>query len=264
MLVASTIALRRRLGDGAATKREPYRLPAQAPAWWHAAERVAWRYAPDYEAEPAQRARFHYVRVKLIGDPIARLVADVAGERPGTLGTLFDIGTGRGQLPILLLELGRATRARGFDWDEAKVAEANLAARQHGEQGALDAEFTVADATEAAVAPADTVLLIDVLHYLTLDEQDRLLERAADAVRPGGRLVVREADTKRGWRSIMTLAEELFFTAVRFNRGARVRFRPARDIVARLEARGLECIVRPAWGKTPFSNVLVVGSRPPE
>jgi hypothetical protein len=105
------------------------------------------------------------------------------------------------------------------------------------------------------------VLLIDVIHYMTIDQQDALLSRAAAAVRAGGHLIVREADTERGWRSWMTLAEELLFTALRFNRGARVRFRPASEVVARLQAAGLTCRVEPAWGKTPFSNVLIIGER---
>jgi SAM-dependent methyltransferase len=264
LLVFGFVAARRRLAPARVGKRKPYRLPEDAPEWWHAAERVAWRYAPSYETEPAERARFHYVRVKLVGDPVSKLVANVEGEDPGVLGEVFDLGTGRGQLPILLLELGRASSARGVDWDEGKIAEANRAARQAGEREALPAAFEVGDATDAAVEPADTVLLIDLLHYLTLAEQDDVLTRAAAAVRPGGRVVVREADTERGWRSFMTWAEELVFTAVRFNRGARVRFRPAREIVAALQSAGLACDVLPAWGKTPFSNVLVVGRRPVE
>ena len=259
-LVYLGMSLRR--SSASAKARAPYRLPPAAPAWWHAAERLAWRFAPSYETEPAERARFHYVRIKLIGDPVTRLVADVAGEADGALGELLDIGTGRGQMALMLLELGRATGAHGFDWDEHKIAEAKqAAAASSGAQAALPASFEVADAATAPLRPADTVLLIDVLHYLTIAEQDALLGRAAEAVRPGGRLLVREADTERGWRSWVTLLEELLFTAVRFNRGARVRFRPAREIVAALEARGLACEVRPAWGRTPFSNVLIVAAR---
>ncbi|MBW2453120.1 MAG: DUF2062 domain-containing protein [Deltaproteobacteria bacterium] len=243
-------------------ERKPYRLPANAPKWWRAVERVARRYAPLSErSTPAERTRFHYVRVKLLGDPVTQLIADLAGKGEDVLGAVLDIGTGRGQLPIVLLELGRAAEAQGFDWDDEKVAQARAAAES---EPPLCATFAVADATTADFAPADTVLLIDVAHYLTLAEQDDLLERAAAAVRPGGRLIVREADTERGWRSWVTLAEELVFTTIRFNRGKRVRFRPAREIVAILEAAGLACDVQPAWGKTPFSNVLILGSRPQE
>ena len=110
--------------------------------------------------------------------------------------------------------------------------------------------------------PADTVMLIDVIHYLTLEEQDALLANEPHA-RCGrsGRLVVREADTERGWRSWVTLAEEKFFTLLRFNRGARVQFRAASSIVKVLEGAGLVCEVQPAWGGTPFSNVLIIGRR---
>ena len=235
---------------------EPYRLPADAPPWVHAVERVAGRYSPADGATAAERSRFHYVRTKLLGDPVARMIADVEGEGEGALGEVLDIGTGRGQLPILLVELHRASRARGVDWDGEKVEAGNRAA------AGLDVTLSQGDARTADYPPADTVLLIDLIHYFTLPEQDEILRRAAAAVRPGGRLLVREADTDRGWRSAVTLLEERVFTAVRFNKGERVRFRPAREIVSLLEAGGLGCEVRPAWGKTPFANVLVIGRRP--
>lgn len=234
---------------------EPYRLPPEAPPWVHAVERVAGRYAPADGATAAERSRFHYVRTKLLGDPVARMIADIEGEDPGALGEVLDIGTGRGQLPILLVELGRATSARGVDWDAAKVEAGNKAA------SGLPISLAQGDARTAEYTPADTVLLIDLIHYFTIEEQDAILRRAAAAVRPGGRLLVREADTERGLRSAVTLLEERVFTALRYNRGERVRFRPAREIVARLEEAGLLCAVRPAWGKTPFANVLVIGRR---
>jgi uncharacterized protein (DUF2062 family)/SAM-dependent methyltransferase len=237
---------------------EPYRLPPDAPPWVQAVERVAGRYAPADGATAAERSRFHYVRTKLLGDPVARMVAGAEGEADGALGEVLDIGTGRGQLPILLVELGRASRAHGLDWDEEKVAAGRKAASA-GE--ALPVELVQGDARTAEYPPADTVLLIDLLHYFTIEEQDSILARAAEAVRPGGRILVREADTERGLRSAVTLLEERIFTGLRYNRGERVRFRPAREIAARLEAAGLACEVRPAWGRTPFSNVLVVGRR---
>lgn len=249
------LTLKRRLKP--AGKREPYRLPPEAPPWVQAVERVASRYAPPDEWTPAQKARFHYVRVKLLGDPIARLIADIEGQGEGALGEVLDIGTGAGQLPLLLLELGRATKARGVDWDEAKINDAQRAAGDR-------ATFARGDARRAELGQADTVLLIDLLHYFRIDEQDAILRRAAAAVRPGGRILVREADTEQGFRSFVTLLEERIFTFVRWNRGERVRFRPAREIRAILEGLGFTCRTVPAWGGTPFSNVLILGARPRE
>ncbi|MBV9949108.1 MAG: DUF2062 domain-containing protein [Myxococcales bacterium] len=241
--------------------RPPYRLPPDAPPFLVTVERVATRYASPTSASPLERTRFHYLRAKLTTDPLAKLVAGLAADLPGGLGALLDVGCGRGQVSLLLLELGCASSSRGIDWDESKVATGRRAAGAHDGMPALAASFACGDARTEAYEPADTVLLVDILHYFSAPEQDALLERAAAAVRPGGRLVVREADTERGWRSALTWLEESFFTRVRWNRGERVAFRPARAIVARLEASGLRCEVRPAWGATPFSNVLVVGGR---
>ncbi len=241
----------------------PYRLPPDAPPWIVAAERVASRYAAPESPSAADKSLFHYVRIKLSIDPVARLIADVEGDRDGALGDVLDIGTGRGQLPILLLELGRATSAHGLDWDETKIDAARRAAATRPDGRApVPATFAREDARRFEATPSDTVLLIDLLHYFTIEEQDAILRNAADHVKPGGRLLVREADTERGWRSFATLLEEKLFTAVRFNRGERVRFRPARDIASSLEARGFRCEIVPAWGSTPFSNVLIVARRP--
>lgn len=263
-LTYCAVALKRTLSPASGGRRiEPYRLPEDAPPWVLAVERVASRYCPPEDSTPAQRTRFHYVRIKLLGDPIARLIADIAGDGDGALGEVLDVGTGAGQLPILLLELGRATRARGLDWDRAKIEDAQRAAEggPEGSRPALEAEFYRADAREAEMGEADTVLLIDLLHYFRVGEQDAILRRAAAAVRPGGRLLVREADTEQGWRSFITLLEERVFTTLRFNRGERVRFRSSREISALLAGLGFACETRPAWGKTPFSNVLILATR---
>ncbi len=238
------------------TKREPYKLPANAPPWVAAVERVAARYSGDESA--SAKAQFNYVRIKLLTDPIAKLIADIAGDAQGALGRVFDVGTGRGQLPILLLELERATAAAGCDWDRAKIQRGVAAAAL---APALEVSLSAGDARTTPIEASDTVLLVDLLHYFTVEEQDALLRRAAQAVLPGGRLIVREADTERGWRSRVTLLEERIFTFLRFNRGERVKFRAARELSALLESEGLSVEVRPAWGKTPFSNVLILGQR---
>jgi SAM-dependent methyltransferase len=225
-------------------------LPFDAPPCVTAVERVAGRYASPASPRAVERALFHWVRTKLLGDPVAKIVAELAS------GSLLDVGTGRGQVPLLLLLLGRVSRVRGIDWDAAKIAAASRAAE------GLDASFLQGDARTAPLEPCDTVLLIDVLHYFTVAEQDAILDRAAAAVRPGGRILVREADATAGWRSLATFWEERLFTSLRVNRGERLRFRPARDLVRRLEVAGLSCEVRPAWAGTPFSNVLVIGRRP--
>jgi uncharacterized protein (DUF2062 family)/SAM-dependent methyltransferase len=256
-LVWAIVALKRALA-GPPKQRPAYRLPDHAPPWVQAVERVAARFASPGSRTATERTSFHYVRLKLLMDPVAKMISTIAGDADGALGHVVDVGGGRGQLPILLVELGRATSAHTIDWDEDKVNQGRAAAAR---DGGLPITFERGDARNAEIAEADTVLLIDLLHYCHAAEQDEILRRAARAVRPGGRLVVREADTERGIRTFLTKASERLFTLIRFNVGDRVEFRAAREIAAVLEEEGLSTEIAPAWGKTPYSNVWIVARR---
>jgi uncharacterized protein (DUF2062 family)/2-polyprenyl-3-methyl-5-hydroxy-6-metoxy-1,4-benzoquinol methylase len=191
-----------------------------------------------------------YVALKLRTDPVADLVASI-----GPLGDVVDVGAGRGQLGVFLLEAGRITTLKGLDWDSHKVEVARSAAN------GLSAQFDVADARTATLPEADTVLLIDVLHYLGIEEQRALVERAAASLRAGGRLVVREADRSAGWRARLTVLAERVGRAVGMNRGARLAFTSAGELAEMLERSGLDTSVAAAAQGTPLANVLLVGAR---
>ncbi len=192
----------------------------------------------------------HYVRAKIASDPVVREVASI-----GRLGEVADVGCGRGQMLVALLETAAATRGVGFDWDAAKIEVARAAA------AGLPATFESGDILVHTIAACDTVLLIDVLHYLTDTEQDDLLCRAAAAARQ--RVVVRELDPHCGWRSRVARVHEAVVTGLGINRGARIRVRPVSAITSALEAGGFTVSVAPCWGTTPFANVLIVGTRTP-
>ena len=199
-----------------------------------------------------------YVTSKLAHDPVVRAVATLA--RAENFGEVLDVGCGRGQMALVLLLGGGATAVRGFDWDPRKVEEARAAGDAGPTAHELAATFERADVREAFFTPCDTVLLIDVVHYFTSEEQDALLTRAADAART--RVIVRELDPDRGWRSRVTRIQEALTTTLRFNRGARVHIRPVAKIAAIFEEKGYVVRVTPCWEGTPFSNVLLVATRP--
>ncbi len=208
--------------------------------------RVAARYAST-----GSRAAYHYVRSKLARDPVAHRVTEIAASEP--LGEVLDAGCGRGQLDVLLLDRALATRVTGFDVDARKVAIATRAAE------GMAACFHVADVREAITRQADTVLLVDVLHYLSNEEQEAALRNVARAAR---RLViVREIDPSRGFRSRVTWLQEAITTGLGCNRGARVNARSITTLAGILEAEGFIVQVLPCWGNTPFSNVLLVARR---
>lgn len=194
----------------------------------------------------APRADRYYVRYKLRIDPVLREIAAL-----GPLGDVIDAGTGRGQLAVCLFELGSVRSIAGFDHDARKVALARAALPE--------ARFRVDSAESYEFADADTILFIDVLHYLTPPAQDRVLVRAAEVLRHGGRLLIREVeDTRRG--SALTRWLERIGLFLRVNHGRSVAFRPLADIIATLTRLGFRCDVQNASRGTPLSNALVVAT----
>ena len=192
-----------------------------------------------------------YVEGKLHFDPVLECIAELGLE----LGDVLDAGAGRGQLSLCLLELGRARSVRGFDLDARKVAVAESAAGDAG-------RFEVGDLTSTELSACDTLLLVDVLHYVDVATQDALLARAALALRPGGRLLIRDTDGAKKSRGWFTRAAEQMARVAGWHRSTqRLSFRPLSEIVARLEALGLACRVVDASRGTPFSNQLIVAER---
>jgi uncharacterized protein (DUF2062 family)/SAM-dependent methyltransferase len=239
-LLGSAIAYliaRQRSASGAATDDD-------APEREGAMERTIQRYRT---APIGDRI---YAAMKLNTDPLTRLLAAL----PGDFGRVLDAAAGRGQFALFLWELGRVSSIFGFDSDARKVAVAKRAAGE-------DAHFEKLDLLEFGERPVDTLLLIDVLHYLTLPEQDELLRRAARCV-TNGRIVIRELDAGNAARSSVTRAFEWVAKLTGYNRGRSGRhYRPAREIVDQLALAGLSCEVLGASEGTPFANVLIVAGR---
>ena len=125
-----------------------------------------------------------YARSKLRTDPVYRAVLELLR---GSTAPLFDVGCGVGLLEFFLRENGFSNAITGIDHDERKVAQANAIASHYA-----DLEFRSGDAREPIPAGRN-VLLIDVLHYFSADDQRRILENAAAAVPEGGIVIIRDA-----------------------------------------------------------------------
>jgi len=197
------------------------------------------------------RAAYHYVRVKLWLDPMPRRLFEIAADKP--FGRIADVGCGRGQMGLLLLRAALADEVFGLDWDARKVAVASAAAR------GLAARFETADVRAASLPRVDTVLLLDVLHYLLDAEQEALLRQAARAA--ARYLVVRDLDAKRGAPSWITRGWEWVTTTAGYNRGrAGIATRPFEAMASLLENEGFH-VTREPCSARGLANVLLFGER---
>lgn len=213
-----------------------------------AVERTARRY------QRFSRSGYYFVRGKLLHDVSTRMITNRA-----PLGDVIDLGCGRGQLDILLAESGVCSSVRGCDWDRCKIERAQAAS------AGLPCHFFCQDLREIPViqrASADTVLMIDILHYLPPARQDELLAAACDWLRPGGRLLIRDTDAAKGMRWVITSIADRLAIFLGSYSAASVHYRPiAGEIVPVLESRGFNCQLIPASGRLPLANALLVAQR---
>jgi SAM-dependent methyltransferase len=222
------------------------------PSRGFASEQVVFdELARDAAARYQKRSAHYYVRTKLRMDPLPRRLYELgATER---FGSVVDVACGRGQTGILLLAAGYADTLFGIDWDAAKIAIASEAAHS------LPARFEHADVRHAPIPSADTVLLVDILHYLSGDEQDALLRDSARAARE--RVIVRDFDNEAGAKSWLTRSWEWTTTIAGYNRGAAGRApRPFGAIEQMLAAEGFN-VTREQCSARGLSNVLLVARR---
>lgn len=225
----------------AVVRRDP---PARDDGLDRAIDRTLLRY------QRAPRGDRMYVAAKLHSDPVVQQLARL--EPP--LGEVLDVACGRGQLSLLLVELGLATRFTGLDWDERK---ADVCRNAAGDAG----DAIVADACRAELPRSDTVLIIDALHYLAREEQRALLKRAADALRPGGRLVIRELDSARGVRSRIAQWAERVGARTGMNRGVIGEWIEPATLSTELEALGLSPQLLVHAGEKPSPNYLMIADK---
>jgi SAM-dependent methyltransferase len=187
-----------------------------------------------------------YVRSKVRTDPVYAAVFERLRESDQPL---LDVGCGIGILPLYLRERGFTAPIQGVDHDERKIAIARSVVP--------DAELRIGDA-RTAIDRGGTIVLLDLLHYFTSEEQAGILTAAAAQA---AMVIIREAIRDGSWRYRVTYAQEMFSRLVRWLRAERLHF-PTRDDVIRPFA-GFDVEVVPLYGLTPFNNYLFVFRRSP-
>jgi SAM-dependent methyltransferase len=205
-----------------------------------------------------------YAREKLARDPIFFSLLE-RGLIPDC-ERLLDLGCGQGLL-LALLVAARDTARAGLwpsDWPPAPSV-----ARLHGiERNAREvrrarialsgeARIDEVDLREAELPRSQVIALVDVIHYLELAAQERLLASVAEALEPGGLLLLRVCDAAAGVSAFLTRVSDHIGSLAKREGFARLHLRSAAEWRARLEAVGLSVAALPMSAGTPFANVLL-------
>ncbi|MDP4302912.1 SAM-dependent methyltransferase [Leptothrix discophora] len=237
---------------------------------------LAWRRLLDQATAPyrsAGRFAWHFARGKLGRDPVFRHLLESGLIR--SAARILDIGCGQALLAHLVPAAQQAARAGQWpaEWAAApglahytgvELMPRDVARAQAALTGRHDVQVLCGDMRELAFPACDTVVILDVLHYVDIAAQDAVLARVHQALTPGGVLLLRigDADRRSGF-----VASQWVDRLVTWTRGHRVPptwGRPLRDWLHLLARLGFVAEARPMSQGTPFANVLLVARKPAE
>lgn len=188
-----------------------------------------------------------YVRAKLATDPVYDAVFE---HLRGTDQTVIDIGCGVGILALYLRERGFNAPIIGIDHDARKIDIAKRVAGGH------DMLFRVGDARDP-IAMRGNVVLLDVLHYFTSDDQAAILRNVS---RAGGMILIRDAIRDGSLRYRLTYAQEALARVGGWLKAERLNF-PTREAIAEALDGEFTHQVQPMSGRSPFNNYLFAFKR---
>jgi len=125
----------------------------------------------------------------------AELLVVIGSNR--AVGIIMDIGCGYGVPACWLLERFPAAMVYGIDPDPERTRVASMAI---GENGVITPGR--APDLPRAPGPADLVMMLDMLHYITDDELRLTLQRLNGALAHSGSLIIRAALPPKGRRAL--------------------------------------------------------------
>lgn len=194
-----------------------------------------------------------FLAIRWLLTPYAEIAQHIPGE-----GRILDFGCGHGLLSLYLAEQSPGRTVVGLDHDAKRVT-----AAQRAGESLPNLRFCSAQEQPDWQHGFQCVVCMDMLHYLTFDEQQALLARACDSLGPDGVLVVREVEQARGLRYALNYVYEWLATHIGFTKSseAALYLRSRQGWLDLLHSLGLEASARRV-SFCLFSDVLFTAHKP--
>ena len=166
---------------------------------------------------------------------------------------IYDIGCGLGYFSYYLHYRNEKREIIGVDYDEDKIC---VAQNAYDKTDMLN--FVSGDLRSVDFDKPDVVFFNDVLHYVSLEDQMKVLHKVADNLNEEGMIIIRDGITDLIDRHVITQRTEKYSTRiVNFNKtSGDLSFFSSKDIFNFAEGRNFQCEMLEQSDKT--SNVLFI------
>lgn len=190
-----------------------------------------------------------FVKWKMKLDPFFLKLDSVVPRQAHVL----DLGCGYGMASHWLAAFTDTRTFWGVDYDEDKIRVAQRSATEIAR-----IKFAQGDLLECDLPPADAALLLDVLHYWIPEKQQLILNKVRQALRPGGRLILRDGARTESAEHRNIHRWEVFATRLGMNRTKEgLHFQTLGEMEAMLKRAGFtRWELQPGAGND--SNVMLV------
>jgi 2-polyprenyl-3-methyl-5-hydroxy-6-metoxy-1,4-benzoquinol methylase len=218
----------------------------------------------------AGKFAWHFARGKLSGDPVFQEILQRGLIAPNS--HVIDIGCGQGLLSAWLhaAETLAAMGSWPVDWKAApngvtvkgiELMPSDVARARKALETEQDRfTFETGDMCTTAFEKAQTIVILDVLHYVPFAAQEDVLQRVKEALSPNGLLILRigDADAGLGFKISNWVDNIVFFC--RGHKLSRLYCRSLEDWLVLLGNTGFKVDAKPMSEGTPFSNVLLLAT----
>lgn len=150
-----------------------------------------------------------YLRIKYRMEGKYRLFHELVPNA----GNIVDVGCGYGLMSYALAFSGENRNIVAIDYDENKIEVAKNCPRIP-----FNVKFEVGDVVNYNYEITNTFIVSDVLHYLTPEGQQALLENMFNSLSENGMMIIRDGDSEKKARHNGTKFTEIISTNVGFNK----------------------------------------------
>ena len=127
--------------------------------------------------------------------------------------SVTDIGCGYGFLSYMLNFTSDRRIVLGIDADVQKIEMANNCFSKNS-----NINFIASNVVDYQLPESDVFIMMDVLHYLSVDNQKALIKRCAEKLNDNGIIIIREANDNLDRKHFATRLTEFFSVGLGFNK----------------------------------------------